>query len=226
MDAISLAQTMLNTLSNASLKVDGFWGPASRGAYQKASATVKSTISARLGSEGDFLTSSDPKWVTEAELNALLQRVEAETNVSAARMHAFVQLEASRSKRGGEYVYNARSVAPSGLFYGLAQMGGPAWTDVVRAYPSTPSFVSGRFDPFQNLLAAARLAIINDGYLRKKGFRGEFTLEVMYAAHNQGAGGFMRLLRERKVNKNFTNQSGSAKQMIKTALGQSQVTLA
>lgn len=226
MDAVSLAQTMLNALSSANLKVDGFWGSASREAYQKASATVKNTISARLGAEGDFLASSDPKWVTETELQALLQRVEAETNVPASRMYAFVQLEASRYKQGEAYVYNARSVAPSGLFYGLAQMGRPAWTDVVRAYPRTPSFVSGRFDPLQNLLAAARMAIINEGYLRKKGFRGEFTLEVMYAAHNQGAGGFMRLLGERKANRNFANQSGSAKQMIRAALRQSQVTLA
>lgn len=226
-EAARAAQTEL-VVGGAGIKVDGIWGARTQGAYDGAKPVVRLKADDALATFGytvkDFGLVGN--WISEADLRPLIDTAAAATGRSADMLTRFIGLEAAKRMRNGVREFNASSVAPSGLFHGLMQMGRPAWSDVQAAWPVTPSFMDGRYDPSANILAGARYSILNERYLRSKGYRGAFSLEVMYAAHNQGAAGFMRLLNTGKRNGNYNNQSAQAKAMISTALAASGVVLA
>lgn len=220
--------------AGARIAADGIWGAKSSNAFTKAPGTVQKTVVQNVTAAGiDFarlgaLTGGmlEGRWVSQDDVDSFAAKAAANSSISADLIRAFVRLEAAQKVSDGARYYNAASVAPNGLYHGLMQMGRPAWSDVNRAYPGSPSFEEARYDGEQNVLAGARYASLNKSYLRKMGFRGEFTLQTMYAAHNQGAAGFMGLLRNPRPTKNFQNQSAEARAVIKTALAQSGVSMA
>lgn len=225
--ATTAAQTEL-VAGGKELRIDGAWGQRSQNAFDTATPglKVKTEQAAQIYgySIKDFGYSAT--WMSKSALDPLVNSASAATGRSSKMLWDFIHLEARSTFIDGESHYNVTSVAPSGLFHGLTQMGLPAWSDVQAMFPATPSFLSGRYDAAANILAGARYSMINERYLRSKGYKGPFTVEVMYSAHNQGAAGFMRLLRSKTENANFKNQSGPAKKVIRLALLQNGVTMA
>lgn len=215
--------------NGSSIAIDGRWGPKSHSAYEASPKRVQRSANDAALAYGftiDELKPVGANWISEQEVIPLIERAAAVSGRDISIAWDFLNLEASRRRDNGIIYYNAASVAPSGLFFGLMQMGRPAWTDVVRYYPDTPAFEVGRFDPYASILAGLRLSVINERSLKKMGYRGPFTTEVMYAAHNQGAAGFMSLLKTKTASKNFENQSVSAKRVIAAALMANGVVLA
>lgn len=226
-------QQLLRAQGNPKLKVDGVWGPLSTAAYETGIPDVRNSVDRAVEKLGykvkdlAALTGVNPtQWATEAQVNAWIAVAVAKTGLSAGLLSDFVAIEASKRKQGSDILFNVRSVAPSGLFHGLMQMGAPAWSDVMRAYKDTPSFANGRYDGQENVLAGARYALLNQRTLRSLGYKGDFGIDVMYAAHNQGAGGFWSLVRNGRKTANFTNQSSKAQQVIVAAVKQAGGSLA
>lgn len=226
--AATAAQTVL-VGNGSSIKIDGVWGPKSHSAYEASPQKVRKSADEAAQLYGFTIEELKPvgsNWIAESAIAPLIERAASVSGRDASIAWDFLNLEATRRRYGGVVYYNASSIAPNGLFFGLMQMGRPAWSDVVRYYPDTPSFEEGRFDPYASILAGLRLSVINERLLKKMGYRGPFTTEVMYAAHNQGAAGFMALLKTRTAGKNFENQSVSAKRVIAAALLANGVVLA
>lgn len=235
--ATKVAQQVLGA-ADPTLIADGWWGSYTNSAYLRAPLAIQAAVDkalATLGTKRSDLygqanditrrvkadsTDSD-MWLDETYVSSIIDRAAGKTGLSVDLLRGFLKLEAATRTVAGVRQYNAKSIAPNGLFHGLFQMGGPAWADVQRlgSFP-VKSFLEGRYDPWENALAAAQYILINQKYARNAGYRGEFTPEVLYAMHNQGAGGFVKLLKTGTRNANFNAQSGKAKQIIVAAVRQ------
>jgi hypothetical protein len=237
-EAAKLAQTILAT-SQPGLATDGWWGSFTNSAYLQASTDVQGAVRVVLKAAGTtpeqllagartVASSAEALgggWLAEDYVLSLIDRAVALHGGDASLMRRFLHLEAVKQVRDGKTFFNANSVSPNGLYKGLFQMGAAAWSDAARRLKDLPGY-SSVFDAWQNTRAAVAYVAINMGYARQKGFKGEFSPEVLYAMHNQGAGGFMRLLEEGRSNSALTVQSKEAQRVIKTALAQSGVRLA
>lgn len=239
-EATSAAQLILRN-TDAALVADGWWGAFTNQTYVKSNSATKMAVDRALAvfgvTRGDLYGATNDisrkaksvgdNWVNETYLLSLIKRASGLTNIPEDTLFKFLKLEAAVRTEEGVRYYNAKSIAPNGLFHGLFQMGAPAWSDVMRLGKiKVPSFTEGRYDAWWNTIAAAQYILINQAYARSKGFKGQFTPEVLYALHNQGAAGFMKLLRTATKNSNLTNQSGKAQMIIATAAQQNGVTLA
>ena len=236
--ATKLAQRILSSVDNT-LQEDGWWGTFTNSVYLRASSETQSAVKTVLSAAGtspeQLLASSravsvnasamGAGWIAQDYAWSLVDRAAAKAGGDASLLRRFLDLEANKMQKDGKIYYDARSISKNGLFRGLFQMGMPAWSDAQRKLPEVGSYTNV-FDPWSNALAAATYAKINMVYAREKGYRGEFSPEVLYAMHNQGAGGFMKLMKDGRTNGNVTNQSGEAQRVIKTALAQNGVRLA
>lgn len=225
--AIRAAQEMLRVVGRK-IKVDGIWGRLSRRAFDSSTPEEQKRVDDAARNFGygvsDFGYVTD--WVGSRELDGYVREAASRTGLSYNLLWSFIELEAEKWKRNGETVYNARSVAPSGLYHGIMQMGAPAWSDVESVKGDIPSFAVGKYNPRWSVIAGAEYALLNQKRLRNYGFTGEFTKEVMYAAHNQGAWGFWKLIQDPRPTNNYLVQSTKAKQVIASAMAQVGVRLA
>lgn len=224
--AVTAAQTVLLAGGKA-VRVDGIWGPRTTYAYETASVPLQAKVEDAVTARGFTVKElSGIDWISEAALEPIVLQVSAKTGRTPRMIWDFIKLESAQRRINGVVYYNQRSVSPSGLFHGLGQMGRPAWSDVKKAYRDTPEFLVGRYDPLANLLAAMRYSVLNEQEIVRQGYKGPITVEVLYAAHNQGATGFMRLLKNKRETSNFKNQSAKAQQVINVALRSNGVVLA
>lgn len=236
-DATKMAQAIL-AQAKPEMKQDGWWGGYTNGVFVSTTPEVQSAVRLVLRTAGTSpeqlmtesvviktkaVSTSGGGWLPEDYVYSVIDRVAAQTGLDSNLLRRFVRIEAAQRVEGGVRMYNAGSTSPNGLYRGLFQMGAPAWSDVEKAVGHSYSSV---MDPVINTIAAAQYIKLNMRYARDKGYKGEFTPEVLYTMHNQGAGGFMRLLRERRVNSNFTNQSKVAQDLMASALSQNGVKLA
>lgn len=149
-------------------------------------------------------------WYTLAQLEPFLRA--AVSGLQFATYPIMLQklnLEAAKRRRNGVIEYNARSV--NGSYRGLFQMGRDAWSDIQARL----GFGYDRaFDPRINARAAALYVENNVRVARARGYTGPITDDVVYTMHNQGVGGFMRLLRGGQIR---GNQSAAARAVIARA---------
>jgi hypothetical protein len=240
-DAVKAAQRLLIS-AWPKTQVDGIWGSKTESVYQSSKAGLKEQVADTLREFGQTVESVRSKqvtemiedakesvdaptksWLSQAEAYEITRAAASEFGVDGSVMLKFLNLEAETRSGSSGKEYNAQSVAPNKLFRGLFQMGRPAWSDVRGQIGVGYDKV---FDPVANARAAAAYINANMRFARSKGYNGQFTAEVLYAMHNQGAGGFMRLIRERKANSNTRNQSRAAQAVITAALAQNGVLLA
>jgi len=238
-DATKLAQRIL-AQSVPGLEQDGWWGTYTNGAFVGASPAVQGAVREVLKAAGtapeQLLAASrtivakseamGDGWVAESYVHSVIDREAARQGVDADLMRGFLKLEAINTTRDGVKYYNAKSVSPNGHYHGLFQMGSPAWLDAKGLLPDLPSFLAGRYDAAANTRAAVGYVRLNERYARAAGYKGVFSPEVLYALHNQGAGGFMRLLKEQRMNEDTAVQSKEAQRIIKLAMRQNGVNVA
>jgi hypothetical protein len=251
-DAVKVAQRMLRA-EFPSLVIDGKWGQATQRAFDLASAPLHREVIIAVTNAGESLNdiqdaskttkvSRKPpvraagvakkvaappsdRWISEADVMQIIATQSSMTGVSASLMKRFLDLEARKQSVNGVTAYDVKSVSPNGMYRGLFQMGSAAWSDA-RASDSGVSSYGDVFDAKANTRAAMAYVKVNMRYAKAKGYTGEFTPEVLYAMHNQGAGGFMKLLRDKVAGRNVQNQSASAQALIRAAANQNGVRLA
>lgn len=238
-DATKLAQQVL-AKGNAAFLVDGWWGTFTNAAFTAASPDVQAAIRVILKSSGTSpeqllaesrvvsakASSQGAGWLAEDYVDALIDRVCARQNGDPVLMKRFLRLEALHTVVDGVTLFNARSSSPGkGTYKGLFQMGPKAWADARMVLKDLPDF-GAAYDPEQNTRAAVAYVGKLQTYARGEGYKGAFTPEVLYSLHNQGAGGFMKLLRGRQWTEEAASQSRDAKRVIATALAQNGVSLA
>lgn len=248
-EVVKVAQALL-ARSRPGLVADGWWGNYTNEAFLRAPKATQETVREVLQLNGITPegalqktrlvrvqeTTLGEEWISEDYAFSLIDRHALKHQVSADIMRKFLRVEAIQTVRDGVRYYNARSVSPSGWFKGLYQMGERAWKDVQASVGVGYDQV---FDPNYNTLAAVlyvkqNMRTARAGFKGKLGkervefppFKGEFTSEVLYAMHNQGAVGFLRLLATGRRDENVTRQSAVAQQMIAAALSQNGVRLA
>lgn len=238
-EVVQAVQHLLR-LTDPKLVADGWWGTRTNAAYAATDSGTRSLVDRVLQQNGvspDQLLQETrvvtrdaslqgPGWIPEDKVNAIVLRVATEVGLPPDLLMKFVEIEAAQKVVNGTRMFNAESLSPgNGTYKGLFQMGRAAWTDVQRRVKDFPGFELWK-DPYINALAGAHYAKVNMATARSSGYTGPFTAQVLYAMHNQGVGGFMRLLRERKVNGNVTNQSRQAQAIIRSAAQQAGVMLA
>lgn len=156
---------------------------------------VDSTLARKVVSMPDQTPKGEEGWLTLAQLQPMI--VAATTGLQHAtydRMIKKLNLEAARRVRNGVTEYNSRS--RSGSYRGLFQMGQAAWTDVQGKLGYTYDKV---YDPVINARAAALYVENNVRVARSLGYTGPITDAVIYTMHNQGVGGFLKLVRGGEV---------------------------
>lgn len=151
-------------------------------------------------------------WYSEEQLRPVLSAATAGLpHATLDRMIRKLKLEAAKVSIAGVTYYNARSV--NGRYRGLFQMGTAAWSDVQNKLGYTYDAV---FDPAINARAAALYIENNVRVARAKGYTGPITDSVVYTMHNQGVGGFLRILNGGSVQ---GKQSQPAMDVIASAAG-------
>lgn len=168
------------------------------GAYIKQSGMGQSTVSVAAPVVVKKAVKMEPsvtgpRWISEADLDRMIEQVANRQAVDRTVLKGFINYEANQRVNSKGREYDTQSVSPNGAYKGLGQMGASSWSDV-------KSMIGGAgfdkvFDPMTNLMATAAYMRKNQSYARAKGYTGPFTAAVAYTMHNQGAGGFMRLLK-------------------------------
>lgn len=161
-----------------------------------------------------------------AEIAALVTKVRATMPEKVASRIKWLSdseiVKTIQTESGG----NRMAVAPSGLFHGLTQMGGPAWTDASRFAPSLNlgSFTQNRHDAEKNISAALAYwaALVEQG--KAKGVVID-TPEKVYAAHQQGAGGFSSLVKS-SIKPSAIRSGTTGRSVVDNQSGPSRVTVA
>lgn len=210
--ATRAAQALLK--EHSPIVVDGRWGSFTENAYRSANGGVQGAVQAITRSFGpeytpeairDFVRSQKrvaisqvgADWLPADKARAIVERAAFTVGIEAAALLDFLNLEPSRKVVNGVTYYNVKS--QNGPYKGLFQFNGDAWKSAASVAPQIGPF-SNVFDPVANSLAAAAYAKFNANVVRKTyGYNGPFTGEVYYTMHNQGAGGFIRILRGGKV---------------------------
>lgn len=152
---------------------------------------VGNTSIQKVVSMSDQTPKGGDGWFTLAQLQPII--VAATNGLQHAtydRMIKKLNLEAERRVRNGVTEYNSRS--RNGSYRGLFQMGQNAWTDIQGKLGYTYDRV---YDPALNARAAALYVENNVRVARSLGYTGPITDAVIYTMHNQGVGGFLKLVR-------------------------------
>lgn len=231
--ATRAAQSLLK--EHAPIVVDGRWGSYTENAYRGANGGVQTAVQAVTRSFGpeytpeairDFVRSSKrvavgevgADWLPADKARAIVERAALTVGIEPAALLDFLNLEPSRKVVNGVTYYNVKS--QNGSYKGLFQFNGDAWKSAASIAPQIGPF-SNVFDPVANSLAAAAYAKFNSNVVKKQyGYNGPFTGEVYYTMHNQGAAGFIKILRGGKI---AGVQSKDAVQRIARATGRTSV---
>lgn len=190
-DKAKLAYQALQSLMKIrvpSLRVDGVWGAVSERTFNSLNGKADPVLSGvRRTADGFVAPLVMSGWITSDEARRFVDEASRVTGASREYLWFLLDLESGQRRMAGSVQYNARSVSPSGLHFGLTQMGRPAWADARRVNPSIGSFDEMKFDPRANLIAAGAYATANMRYARSiHGYNGPFPKELLYAMHNQG----------------------------------------
>lgn len=223
--AVRAAQTLLK-IYDPSIKADGVWGRLSQGAFDKAPVSLKQVV-APVRAYADELkikpiTANKGSWITRAEAMSIISDVSKQSGVPVDWLSFMLNMEPSIRSGSRGLEYDTRSVAPNGLYFGLMQIGAPAWTDARRIFPEIGNFEENKFDPRLNVLAAAGYARANLGYAKRMhGYEGKFSPEIVYAMHNQGHSFISSALRG-GIGRYASGQSEKAQGVLKNAASQVQ----
>lgn len=227
--ATRAAQAVLN--EHSPIVTDGRWGSYTERAFVSANGSVQSAIRAVTGSFGveytpealrdrvrvskSVLSVIGPDWIDEGKARALIERAANRVGLATTALQDFLDLEPVKKRVDGVTYYNVNST--NGPYKGLFQFNQDAWTSAAKIEPSIGSF-SNVFDPWLNTLAAAAYAKFNEREVRRsRKYTGPFTGDVYYTMHNQGAGGFIRLLNGGKME---GRQSAHAAKVVERATTQ------
>lgn len=237
--ASAAAQGVLRTVS-PTLLVDGKFGTTTQKAYDSADASIKGTVErvvqalglsvkdliAYQGSLRDTaksLSAGGVKYVSRVDVDALVRRASATLGRPelAEKVMGFVDLEAAKKVIDGMTYYNTLSVSPNGLYKGLFQMGQAAWADATvrlsRVGYTLPIFAAGWANPEYSVFAGVAYAAANADALISRNI--PVTAQTLYAAHNQGVGGFSSYVKSGTVK--FPGQSAEALRVLAQARQQS-----
>lgn len=225
--ATRAAQAVLT--EHSPIVADGRWGSYTEKAFTSANGSVQSAIRAVTGSFGaeytpeslrDHVRSSKgvlsvigPDWIDAEKARALIERAANRVGLAATALQDFLDLEPVRKFMDGRTYYNVKST--NGSYKGLFQFNEDAWESAAKMEPSVGSF-RNVFDPWLNTLAAAAYAKFNEREVRRGNkYTGPFTGDVYYTMHNQGAAGFIKLLKGGKM---AGRQSADAVKVVERAI--------
>lgn len=199
--AVKMAQAIL-AHGDPLIKVDGVWGPKTSLAYITAKPRVRSLVESGIDVVFPGATVSDmsvkveavPATIAPKGVENIILSASREFGIGASALMALVAIESN---------FNPKAISASGNHFGLGQMSSVAWMEAqqyVNRKGMAPigSFEKEKFNPYENIRATAAYIKVNSGYLRSKGYRGPITVDVLYLAHQQGAGGFMQVYRAAK----------------------------
>jgi hypothetical protein len=227
----------MNSLARQGLAVDGLWGRRSQAAFVSIDSKVREVIETKVSethgvSVGAIAASYAAKstqaransssWIPSTDAEALASRAAELVGIPADAFVSFLRLEPSIRIVNGVTYYDTRS--KNGSFRGLFQMGVPAWETAARwaarsrgRRVNLPPLRSYDFvwDAWENTYAAALLASANIATLMRS--RPSFRIDgaVLYAMHNQGPTGYVRLVEGAGV---VGKQSVSANRLLASAI--------
>lgn len=218
--AVKAAQLLLS-IGNPSIVIDGIWGRKSAAAMDAARGQAGDLVRSVKSFSDTLNVVRKPVetgvWISRQEAMRIIDNVSVVTSVPKAWLEFMLNKEPNKRGIGSKVEYQVDSVAPNKLYFGLMQVGAPAWADALVLYPELGRFSDNKFDPELNVLAAAGFAKRNMGYARDiHRYNGEFDAEIIYAMHNQGHT-FISSAKAGGMGKYATGQSVEAKLVLASA---------
>lgn len=200
---VAVVQGLLQLSGHYNGRVDGLVGPATRAAVaqnpdiEKVAETYGVTVSEIVKPVGSGVASDD--------VLSAIKQASIEFGLDYNVMLGKAKIESSLDP-----------LATRGSYRGLFQMGSPAWADAT-AVAAEKGIDIGEYrsswqNPLQNSRAAAAYQIALSRQVTAAGWRAQLSEGQKYLAHQQGAGGLVRLL---KAMSGQTLQPADASSMLK-----------
>lgn len=196
--AVIIAQAALRK-HDPSVKVDGILGPVTRAAFSKAPPAVQATVDQALadstqyagfaGMSASLGTAAEHTVLTPMQLQQYIATAFQQSGshvLDPTQVLGFIQIE------DGHLDPMAGRDTP---YKGLMQMSSPAWAAASLHDTGLGPYSKNWPDPILNIRAGLAYADANAATLKRFGYTGPITPAVLYAAHNQGAGGFLNMLK-------------------------------
>jgi len=192
-EATTRAQQTL-ALERSDLVPDGKWGRFTQTAYDNVTPGLRARVDTELSALGySAVALRSARMVQKSEgavavgnateVKDIVRAVSSEKGIPEATLLGFAKIESN---------FNPKAV--NGSSRGLMQIQPAAWQTAASIDPSIGSY-DNVWDTRKNAEAGAALMKANGRTLRKLGYTGELTPEVLYMAHQQGAAGFIELWR-------------------------------
>lgn len=218
--AVRAAQTLLS-ITNPRIAIDGVWGPRSQAAMESSSGEVGNLVRSVKSFSDTLKPAQKPTtsgvWISHAAAARIIDNVSVVTGVPKEWLFFMLEKEPAKRTSVNGKEYRVDSVAPSGLYFGLMQVGADAWSDASALYPELGSFARNKFVPELNVLAAAGFAKRNIGYARSiHRYTGGFDAEIVYAMHNQGHS-FISSAKSGGMGRWASGQSADAQEVLASA---------
>lgn len=223
--ASAALQGVLSTVDK-SLIVDGKFGTFTEKSFKAASPAIQEAAAMVIKPFGYSIESlravykkaaderdrasatTNRKLVSGDDAQAYIRRAlsfDDRKRLTVDAMFYMLNKEAVKIVLNGVTYYDALSVAPSGKYCGLYQMGAAAWQTAQAALAGRldlGKFIAGDktsawADPWLNTAAAVGNAMSLAAGLSAKGYR--VTPATLYLAHNQGLGGALSYIKTGKL---------------------------
>lgn len=192
-------QSLLNTRIQAGLVVDGVYGPKTASAMAKLPASDRQLVEAVLLALGIRV----PAVISRALLEELAERLSAETGVPLSYLKLCLRLE---NGDADHYV-----VDMEGRYQGFGQFDMVTW---IKCVPKEARNMRGT--PYWDIKAICQLYMLNKATFENVFKDREYTDQIAYLYHNQGAGGAEQYIRSRRLR--YPQQSKAALLVFREAL--------
>ena len=167
--------------------------------------------------------SASSPWISLESLASIISDAAALYALPESYAYLLLGLEPETRVSGAGTLVNVRSTR--GTYHGLGQFDKASWSDARRwatrlgdTYLSRTSFDQGRYDPKASVRAMYAYARMNSYILKRNGVPLPHSDDLLYLAHNQGAGATVLALKTKDLPAYFAGQSEKAKAVIKEAL--------
>jgi hypothetical protein len=180
-------QKGMNQLLPGAVQEDGKLGPNTLARYHALPVPLQRKLLNEIPGVAAVLGGGS--WVSQDDISRWANGIEAKDGLPAGYLLTLVRHEAISRVQDGTAQFDAAS--RHGSFVGLTQMGKSAWIDAMR-FDRTGLLAGSSYlqatDALKSLAAGAGFALANEHYARSFGYKGNFTIPILYAMHNQGAG--------------------------------------
>lgn len=190
-EAVSMAQAILQRMTDSSLIVDGRWGGYTNRTYERATPAVRIAVDSVLAQAGTNNSAllSETRGVESATTGAtyddIIESESRSAGVSPTIMKRILKIENPRR--------DPKAVSQNGSSHGLFQIQQKTWEGVLRNNGLSQPGWSERYDAAANTKIACLLTKENAESVKQMGYSQPIDGRILYLVHQQGPAGAVEI---------------------------------